>query len=114
MDKKEHMEMVKEILNWLKSSQMVDYTGGHENISHGLPPTYLIIELKDKTIIQIKSSVNAIITQLPNGTTEVKGQIVDGQVTIYIGDTMNYIRVLSPELKSFIDSGWMHFFNYNN
>ena len=111
MNKEEHLEMVKKILYWLKSGKMVVNTKDHEYISHGLPPTYLIIELKDRTIIKIQSTFNGVTIHFADRNV-YKAQSVDGQVTIYVGNTMDYIRELSPELKSFIDSGWKTFFDY--
>ena len=112
LNKKEHLDMVNNILNWLKSGKVMGNTKC-DIISHGGTPTYLIIELKDGTKIHIQSAVNPIATKVPNGT-EIKGENVSGQVTLYISNIKEPIREFSPELKSFIDNGWKSFFNYTH
>lgn len=110
LNKKEHLDMINNILNLLKSGKVVGDTG-HDIVSHGGTPTYLIIELKNGIRIRIQSAVNSVATEVPNGTW-VKGENVSGQVTLYISNIKEPIREFSPELKSFIDNGWKSFFNY--
>ena len=112
LSKKENLDMVNNILLWLKSGQIIGSSKG-DMVYNGGTPTYLIIELKDGTTIQVQSAVDAITTKLSNGT-EVRGQNVAGQVTLYFSNTRKPIREISPELKSFIDDGWKNFFNYNH
>lgn len=101
LSNKEQLNMVNNILYWLKSGQIIGNSKG-DMIYHGGSPTYLVIELKDGSKIQIQSAVDAITTKVPYGT-EVKGQSVSGQVTLYFSDSRKPIRELAPELKSFID-----------
>lgn len=106
-NKKEHLDMINNILNWLKYAKVMSINKG-DITYHGGTPTYLIIELKDGSKIQLQSSVDAIATKIPNGT-EIRSQDVSGQVTLYFSNKRNPIRVLSPQLKSFINDGWKSF-----
>lgn len=108
LSKREDIDMVNNILGWLKSGRIIG-NAKDEAVSNGSTPTYLIIELKDGTEISIKSAVST--TYINNGT-EVKSQSINGQITISVTRQKN-IRVLSPELKSFIDNGWEVFFSYS-
>jgi hypothetical protein len=110
LSKKEHLDMVNNMLEWLGSAQTISHGKG-DMIYHGGTPTYLIIELKDGTTVQIQSAVDSITTEIPNGIM-VSSQSVAGQVTLYISNVKKPVRELSPELKDFIDNGWKGFFNY--
>lgn len=109
LNKKEQKDTVNSILNWLKNGHIEGYAKG-EFVSIGSSPTCLVILLKNGTSIEVTSTVGSIVTKIPNGT-RVQSQSIPGQVTIYVSNKRNPIRVFSPELKSFIDNGWKAYFN---
>lgn len=110
LDKKEHLDMVNTILNWLKSGKIIGKTNS-DIIYHGSAPTYLIIDLKDGTQIRIQSATDAIATDKGNEL-YMESKDVPGEITLYFdNDNKKPIRELSPQLKSFINDGWKSFFN---
>lgn len=110
LNNKKHLHMLHTILIWLESGKMAGNAKDELN-SLGSTPTYLKIKLKDGTSISINSSKRSIRTKSEDGT-EVHSQDIPGQVTIYNSKTQTAVREFSPELKSFIDSGWKSIFNY--
>lgn len=110
LSNKKHLHMIYTIFIWLESGKMAG-NAKDEFYSLGATPTYLKIKLKDGTSISIESAKRSIRTKYEDGT-EVHSQDIPGQVTIYISNTQTTVREFSPELKSFIDSGWKSFFNY--
>ncbi|MFL0268809.1 hypothetical protein [Candidatus Clostridium radicumherbarum] len=109
LNKKEDKYMVNNILNWLKLGRIMG-NASNEAISNGSTPAYFMIELKNGTEIFINSSVSEGYI---NNQKLIPSQNIKGQVTIRTNPSKREeIRLLSPELKSFIESGWKDFFDY--
>lgn len=102
--KKEHLDMANNILDWMKSGEIIDDT--KDIVSNkGGNPTTLIIESKDGTKIQIEAATNDIETKVENGTLYEK-QNANGQVRLFLSNTKKPMRELSPKLYSFLNNGW--------
>lgn len=110
LSKKQHKDMVNNILHWLETGYIAG-DAKDEYPLYGCSPTCLIMELKDGTTVQVTSAMGSIITKTSNGT-EIKGKNIEKQVTIYVSNMKGPVREISPELKSFIESGWKQFFKY--
>ncbi|WP_238885473.1 hypothetical protein [Clostridium sp. YIM B02551] len=111
LSKKEHLDMANNILDWLKSGEIIENTKVGVN-NKGEEPTYLIIESKDGTKIQIEAATSDIETKVENGV-EYEKQNASGKVNLYLRNSKKPIRELSPSLNSFLNNGWKNFFNYN-
>ncbi|MDD7794418.1 hypothetical protein [Clostridium sp. 'White wine YQ'] len=109
--KKEHVDMANNILYWMKSGKIIDNTKDKVT-NKGGNPTSLIIESKDGTKIQIEEATYDIETKVENGA-QIEKQNANGQVKLFISNTKEPVRELSPSLSSFLNNGWKNFFKCN-
>jgi hypothetical protein len=101
--------VLKDVINYLNSAKLQG--NADEKITYkGGSPTYLILELKDGSIINIKSAVTDKVSTLPDGSTERAKLDIPNEVTINIDSNENPIRILSPEIRKLIDSGYKDIF----
>jgi hypothetical protein len=91
-----------EILKWLKDSKLMG-EAKDQFLSAGGSPTSLQIKLRNGKQITIVDAVGAISTKVKNSIASMSVPIKD-QVTIYMKNKP--VRVDSPELKEWIESGW--------
>lgn len=110
LNKKEHLNKVKDILSWLKSG-IITSENKRDYLSHGYTPTCLLIELKDGRELRILASADTTITKINDQMYSAEPKDVPRQVSIYdLGVDKRPVRELSPKLRSFIDEGWKSFF----
>lgn len=110
LNKKEHLNKVKDILFWLKSGIITSETK-RDYLSHGYTPTCLIIVLKDGRVLRIQASADITKTKINDIMYSAEPKDVPNQVTINNGNpNKRPVRELSPKLRSFIDEGWKSFF----
>jgi len=105
----EQTKIVKDIVSYLNSGK-VQGDADEKVTNKGNSPTLLILELKDGSIIQIKSAVGGKVSNLSNGSTEISQFNIPNEVTISKNSNEKPFRILSPELRNLIDSGYKNIF----
>lgn len=101
----EQTKIIKDIIRYLNSGK-VQGNADEKVTSKGGSPNFLIVELKDSSVIKIKSAVGGKVTKLKDGSTEISQFDIPNEVTINTNSNESPIRILSPELKKLIDSGY--------
>lgn len=96
-------KVIEKIINWLNSFKEVG-EAKNEFMQIGGQPRYMEIQMKNGDVLSIRSSVNAIGKDVPNGY-EVHSEDVNDQITVYQKDKKP-IRVTSPEIKTWINGKW--------
>lgn len=109
----EQTKTIKDIISYLNSDK-VQGNADEKVTNKGSSPMLLILELKDGSIIQIKSAVGSKVTKLSDSSTEISQFDIPNEVTISTNPNENPIRILSPELKKLIDSGYKDIFKVNS
>jgi len=105
----DHTKVLKDVINYLNSAKIQG--NADEKITYkGGSPTYLILTLKDGSVINIKSAVKDKVTTLLDGSTEIAKLDIPNEVTININSNENPIRILSSEIRKLIDSGYKDIF----
>lgn len=74
----------------------------------------LILELKDGSVIQVKSAVGGKVTKLSDGSTETSQFDIPNEVTISTNSNIKPFRILSPEIRKLSDSDYKDIFNDSN
>lgn len=102
-----HAKVLKDVINHLNSGKIQGNAYDEKVTDKGGSPTYLILTLKDGSVINIKSAVRDKVTKFPDGSTEIAKLNIPNEVTInIINSNEKSIRILSPETKKMIDSGY--------
>jgi len=105
-----HTKVLKDVINYLNSAK-IQGNADEKITDKGGSPTLLILGLKDGSVINIKSAVGDKVTNLPDGSTETAKNLIPNEVTInIINSNEKSIRILSPEIKKLIDSGYKDIF----
>ena len=104
-----HTKVLKDVINYLNSAK-IQGNADEKITDKGGSPTLLILELKDGSVINIKSAVGDKVTNLPDGSTETAKLDIPNEVTININYNEKAIRILSPEIRKLIDSGYKDIF----
>lgn len=108
-----HTKVIKDVVHYLNSDkiqgnaykQIVNYKGGS--------PQYLILVLKDESVIEIKYAIHDTVKKNLDGSTETAKNPIPNEVTInIINSNEKSIRILSPEIKKIIDSGYKDIFKW--
>ncbi|WP_297417994.1 hypothetical protein [Clostridium sp.] len=106
-------EKLKDIISQLNSAKVQGDV--EENVTNkGSSPTLLILELKDGSVIQVKPAVGGKVTKLSDGSTETSQFDIPNEVTITTNSNIRPFRILSPEIRKLIDSGYKDIFNDSN
>ncbi|MFL0248278.1 hypothetical protein [Candidatus Clostridium stratigraminis] len=103
------IKILKDVISQLNSAKFQG-NADEKVVNKGGSPTFLVLELKDGSIIQIKSAVEGKVTKLSDGSTEISQFDIPNEVTISINSNIESFRVLSPEIKELIDSGYKDIF----
>ena len=104
---------LKDIISQLNSGEVQGYA--EEKVTNkGSSPTLLILELKDGSVIQVKSTVGGKVTKLSDGSTETSQFDIPNEVTISTNSNIKPFRILSPEIRKLSDSGYKDIFNDSN
>jgi len=105
----DHAKVLKDVINYLNSAKIQGNADEKVNQKGG-SPTYLIVVLKDGSVIYIKSAVEDKVTKYPDGSTEIAKLDIPNEITINTNSNGKPIRILSPEIRKLIDSGYKDFF----
>jgi hypothetical protein len=104
-----HSKMIKDVINYLNSAKIQGNADEKITYKSSLP-TFLILALKDVSVIKIKSAVRDKVTNLPDGSTERAKLDIPNEVTIIINSNEKPIRILSPEIRKLLDGGYKDVF----
>jgi hypothetical protein len=104
---------LKDIISQLNSAKVQGYA--EEKVTNkGSSPTLLILELKDGSVIKVKSAVGGKVTKFSDGSTETSQFDIPNEVTISTNSNIKPFRMLSPEIRELSDSGYKDIFNDSN
>ena len=103
-------KILEDVIKYLNLGKVQGYSD--EKVTNkGGSPTLLILVLKDGSVINIQSAVRDKVTKFPDGSTEIAKLPIPSEVTInIINSNEKPIRILSPEIKKLIDSGYKNIF----
>jgi hypothetical protein len=105
----DQMKTLKDVIDQLNSAKVQGYAD--EKVTRkGGSPTFLILELKDGSVIQIKSAVGGKVTKLSNGSTLISQFDIPNEITISMELNIKPFRVFSPEIRKLIDGGYKDIF----
>lgn len=106
-----HTKVLKDVINYLNSAKIQGNAYDEKVTYKGGSPTYLILTLKDGSVINIQSAVRDKVTKFPDGSTETAKNLIPNEVTInIINSNEKAIRILSPEIRKLIDNGYKDIF----
>ncbi len=104
-----HTKVIEDVIRYLSSGK-VQGNADEKVIRKGGSPTFLILELKDGSFIQIKSAVGGKVIKLSDGSSEIAQFDIPNEVTIRTNSNEKPIRILSPEIKKLIVSEYKDIF----
>lgn len=103
-------KIIEDVIKYLNSAKVQGNADETVTNKGGWSPTLLILQNKDGSIIQIESAVHEKITKFPDGSTEYAGLDIPNEVTISINSNKKPIRIISPEIRKLIESGYKDIF----
>lgn len=107
----DHTKVIKDVVHYLNSAKIQGNAYKQIVNNKGGSPQYLILALKDGSVIEIKYAIQDTIKKNIDGSTDRMKNIIPNEVEINIRDSNeNSIRILSPEIKKLIDSGYKDIF----
>ena len=111
LNNSEHTKVIKDVIHYLNSAKIQgnEYKQIIANKGSELP--YLILTLKDGSVIDIEYAIHDTVKKNSDGSTERAKNLIQNEVTINIRNSNEKsIRILSPEIKKLIDSGYKDIF----
>lgn len=104
-----HTEVLKDVIKCLNFDE-IQGNADEKVTEKGGSPTYLVLELKDGSDIKIKSAIEGKIIKFSNGSTETSQIDIPDQITISTNSNEKSIKILSPQVRKLIDSGYKDVF----
>ena len=102
--------MIKDVVHYLNSAK-IQGNKYKELVGNKGGSTFLILALKNGSIIEIKYAIHDTVKKNLDGLTEIAKNLIPNEVEINISNSNeNSIRILSPEIKNLIFSGYKDIF----
>lgn len=106
-----HTKVIKEVVHYLNSAKIQGNAYKQIVNDKGGSPPCLIIALKDGSVIEINYAIHDTVKKNLDGSTDAAKNLIPNEVEINIvNSNVNSIRILSPEIKNLIFSGYEDIF----
>jgi len=109
-----HTKVIKDVIYYLNSAKIQGNNYKELVGNKGGSPTFLILVLKDGSVIQITDAVRQTTIKGSTGATTTTTYDIPNEVTITINSNDKPFRILSSELRKLIDSGYKDIFKVNS
>ena len=106
-----HTKVIKDVVHYLNSAKIQGNAYKELVSNKGGSDPYLILALKNGSIIEIKYAIHDTVKKNLDGSTDRAKNLIPNEVEINImNSNVNSIRILSPEIKNLIYSGYKDIF----